>query len=55
MDMKFPGLRSLGSLADHSPTVIYDSRDQRPLVFSRLPSERGTLQTGDYSVKASSR
>ncbi len=33
------------------PTLIVDSREQDPLVFKKLPSERGTLQTGDYSIK----
>ncbi len=34
-----------------SPVVIVDSREQAPWKFSNLPSERGTLDTGDYSVK----
>lgn len=33
------------------PTLIVDSREQDPLVFQKLPTERGTLQTGDYSIK----
>jgi hypothetical protein len=48
--LKLPALRSLGELADMSPTIIIDSREQEPLVFQRLPSKTGTLQTGDYSV-----
>ncbi len=32
------------------PTIIIDTREQAPLSFT-LPSERGTLPTGDYSVK----
>ena len=32
------------------PTVIVDTREQRPLEFQHLPSERGTLQSGDYSI-----
>ena len=32
-----------------SPTVIIDTREQTPLVFKNLPSQRGSLQTGDYS------
>ena len=32
------------------PTVIIDTREQTPLVFTRIPSTRGTLQTGDYSL-----
>ena len=35
---------------DQSPLNITDSREQHLLCFS-LPSERGTLRTGDYSVK----
>ncbi|HEX7859129.1 MAG TPA: ERCC4 domain-containing protein [Verrucomicrobiae bacterium] len=33
-----------------SPTIIIDTREQQPLNFRTLPSRRGTLQTGDYSV-----
>lgn len=36
-------------MKDH-PTIITDTREQRPLEFLHLPSERGTLQSGDYSV-----
>lgn len=32
------------------PTVVIDTREQKPLEFSRLVTIRGTLQTGDYSV-----
>lgn len=35
----------------HLPTIITDTREQRPLVFENLASEVGTLQSGDYSVK----
>lgn len=31
------------------PILIVDTREQMPLVFARLPSQRGTLTTGDYS------
>jgi len=31
------------------PTLIVDSREQAPLVFTRLQSRPGTLTTGDYS------
>lgn len=34
-----------------SPTIIVDTREQTPLVFEHLPSERGTLLSGDYSLK----
>lgn len=33
------------------PTIIVDTREQNPLVFRNLPTEPGTLDTGDYSVK----
>ena len=33
------------------PTIVIDTREQTPLVFRNLPSERGTLATGDYSIK----
>jgi len=32
------------------PKIIIDSREKTPWVFENLPSERGTLATGDYSV-----
>jgi ERCC4-type nuclease len=31
------------------PTLVIDTREQAPLAFSRLPSVRATLQSGDYS------
>jgi ERCC4-type nuclease len=31
-------------------TIVIDTREQNPLIFSRLDAERGTLQSGDYSV-----
>jgi DNA excision repair protein ERCC-4 len=45
-----PALRSLGNLADKLPVITVDSREQTPLVFTRLPSARGTLYSADYSV-----
>jgi DNA excision repair protein ERCC-4 len=45
-----PALRSLGELADRSPVILIDTREQEPQVFERLASIRGTLTTGDYSV-----
>lgn len=32
------------------PTIVIDTREQKPLDFSRLATIRGSLQTGDYSV-----
>jgi DNA excision repair protein ERCC-4 len=49
-DLKLPALKSLGQLADHEPVIVYDSREQTPLLFTRLQSVRGTLQSGDYSI-----
>ncbi len=34
-----------------NPTIIIDSREQDPLRFATLPSEEGSLYTGDYSIK----
>ena len=44
-----PALRCLGVLADTRPVIVTDTREQTPLVFSRLDSVAGTLTTGDYS------
>lgn len=44
-----PALRCLGDLADVRPAIVVDTREQTPLVFTRLPSCTGTLQSGDYS------
>jgi ERCC4-type nuclease len=32
-------------------TIIADTREQEPLLFTRCSAEVGTLPTGDYSVK----
>jgi len=34
-----------------TPTIIIDTREQTPLLFANLTTERATLATGDYSVK----
>ena len=34
----------------HESTIIIDTREQRPLHFKALPTTRGTLETGDYSI-----
>jgi ERCC4-type nuclease len=49
-ELKLPALRGLGTLADHKPVIVVDSREQQPLSFSRLQAIRGMLLTGDYSV-----
>jgi len=33
-----------------NPTIIIDSREQAPLVFTQYPSLVSTLQSGDYSI-----
>jgi ERCC4-type nuclease len=33
------------------PAIVVDTREQTPFVFSKMPSERGTLATGDYSLR----
>jgi DNA excision repair protein ERCC-4 len=35
----------------HSPIIITDTREQRPLTFQHLASEPGALQSGDYSIR----
>jgi ERCC4-type nuclease len=37
-------------MAIELPTIITDTREQRPLVFTHLPSEPGALHSGDYSI-----
>jgi ERCC4-type nuclease len=32
-------------------TIITDTREQTPLIFTNLPTETSTLYSGDYSVK----
>lgn len=42
--------RSLGGVVEFEPTIVIDTREQEPLLFSRLRAIRGTLITGDYSI-----
>ena|SRR5258708_4697221 len=42
--------RGLGEQINVEPTIIIDTREQDPLVFSRLKTVSGSLLTGDYSV-----
>ena len=46
-----PALKSLGELRDMRPTLVQDTREQRPLVFPRLPVVIGTLYSGDISIQ----
>jgi ERCC4-type nuclease len=34
----------------HKPVLLIDHREKRPLVFTRLRAEAGTLESGDYTV-----
>lgn len=34
-----------------APILIIDTREQAPFTFANLPSEPGTLDAGDYSVR----
>lgn len=45
----YPARKKLSDLSKLRPVVIVDTREQQPLRFSRLASQSGTLQTGDYS------
>ncbi len=49
-DVTLPGLRGLRDLADLRPVIVIDSREQTPLVFTRLQAIPGTLYAGDYST-----
>src|ERR1700730_4853142 len=46
----FPALKGLANLGNEKPVILVDSREQTPLVFTRLPSRVATLSTGDYSI-----
>lgn len=48
---RLPALRCLGQLAGAQPVVVIDTREQTPLPFAFMPSERGTLSSGDYSFR----
>jgi hypothetical protein len=49
-DLQLPALASLGGLKDAKPVIIVDTREQNPLVFSRLETRPGILYSGDYSI-----
>jgi ERCC4-type nuclease len=46
----FPALAGLGDLATLRPVLVVDTREQTPLPIRRLPTVRGTLQSGDYAL-----
>lgn len=45
----YPARRSPVRLTELHPTIAIDTREQTPLAFTRLPAQRATLQSGDYS------
>jgi len=51
--VKLPALQPLKTklpdLSGRMPRIVVDTREQLPLVFTRLESETGSLSTGDYS------
>src|SRR5258708_11182621 len=51
-ELVLPALHSLGQLANTKPLIVIDSRENLPLVFTRLQSVEGTLYSGDYSIRA---
>lgn len=49
--LTLPALKSLGKLAEAQPIIEIDSREQVPLIFTRLQSVSGaTLPEGDYRI-----
>ncbi len=49
-ELTLPALKSLGELANAQPIIEIDSREQAPLLFTRLQSVRVTLSEGDYGI-----
>src|SRR6516165_2547754 len=50
-EVTLPALRGLAKLADLLPIIVIDNREQEPLTFTRLKTVRGTLYSGDYSLR----
>jgi hypothetical protein len=44
-------LRTLGNFADVRPTIVTETREQTPLVFTNLATVAGTLSSGDYAPR----
>lgn len=38
------------NLNEPRPTIVVDTREQTPLIFPSLPTTKGTLRSGDYSI-----
>jgi ERCC4-type nuclease len=49
-ELSLPALKSLGELADAKPIIEIDTREQAPLVFTRLQSVRSCLPEADYRI-----
>jgi len=49
-ELTLPALKSLGELANAQPIIEINSREQAPLLFTRLQSVRATLSEGDYRI-----
>jgi len=49
-ELSLPPWAGLGQLANTRPVLVQDTREQVPLVFTRLRCVRGTIGTGDYSI-----
>jgi len=49
-EMTFKRFTGLPQAEGFLPTIVIDSREQRPLSFQNLPSITAGLPTGDYSV-----
>jgi predicted DNA-binding protein YlxM (UPF0122 family) len=45
-----PLLSSVSKLVKRVPTIVIDTREQQPLLFTDLPARVDTLRTGDYSL-----
>ena len=44
-----PSHRPAANASEVAPVIVIDTRERTPLAFTRFPSKRGTLTTGDYS------
>jgi hypothetical protein len=49
-ELSLGALKSLGELAEATPIIEIDSREQVELCFTRLQSVRATLGEGDYGI-----
>jgi hypothetical protein len=49
-ELSLPALKSLGELAEATPVLVIDRKEQRPLTFTRLQSIWATLPEGDIAI-----